>query len=982
MIRCPGAGAALVLLALAGSCRHPGVTAGRLDSMMLRGRTQFAAEAFDSALATFDAAVAEARRTGNDTALAAALTESGLTGRLVGRMEQSQRDQEEALRLKERLGLRAALSRSLNALGLLAHDDNRNRDAIRYWEEAAAAGRAAHNPADEAKALGNQSLALRNLGEFESARRAARGLRQAARSLDSARLEGIALDNEARVDLDLGAAHDAVARLDTALALYRRADFRTGEQHALGQSAYAWELIGDYTRVFAVLDSALNLARRHGLRFDEAVNLRLLADAHARLGDFRRAVRLYEKADSLFRTTGLDGERAITLRGAGAAYAALGNARRATESVRAALRLDVAAAETPAQVENLVLLADFASTRGEADAAARWLDSARAVLAGGDRSGSRMAVSLAAARMAIRAGRPRDALRALADIPPSQRTGDLGADWEASALGARAWSALGRQDSAIELGRRAVAALERVRGSLASDDLRGTLSAERADVYGDLVLALLRTGRVDEAFTVADGARSRGLLERLGSARTVRPGEVPSQLIEAEQLLQRIDQLTQRLRERELRSPRERAAAADAEDGNLTAALTAARGEYEALIIRTGEAHPRATALLGATSATPRRVRPLLGPGQVLIEYLLTPSALVSFVLTRDTVAAISHPLDPGALTEQVRTLGDLWRTPRRDWKVGLPVARALHAELIGPLGATGLLAGARELLVVPHGILGQVPFAALQDPRTGRFLVEGHAISRLPSAAALAGLGATRNADPLPGRADVVALAPFPEDLPATLLEVRSIAGGRRAARTVVGAGASEPALRAALTEGAVVHVATHGVLNARNPMFSRIEVARPARAAFEDDGRLEVHEILGIRIRSPLVFFSGCETGGSRQWSGDPMLGSGEMTLAQAVLAAGADQVVATLWRIDDARAAELAGRFYAALRTEDPSAALARAQRDMLRSRPEESPFYWAGYTVSGVPGAAAQTPGVPSVLPTVTRTNPSGSPRSPR
>jgi CHAT domain-containing protein len=135
------------------------------------------------------------------------------------------------------------------------------------------------------------------------------------------------------------------------------------------------------------------------------------------------------------------------------------------------------------------------------------------------------------------------------------------------------------------------------------------------------------------------------------------------------------------------------------------------------------------------------------------------------------------------------------------------------------------------------------------------------------------------------------------------------------------------------------------------RNPMFSRIELARSTAFTGDDDGRLEVHELLGLGIRSSLVFLSGCETGAGQEWSDDPVRGAAELTLAQAFLSAGAANVVLTLWRIDDAGAAAFAGQFYRALPRQGLAQAIAAAQRSMSSDATYASPYYWAGYILSG-------------------------------
>jgi CHAT domain-containing protein len=137
---------------------------------------------------------------------------------------------------------------------------------------------------------------------------------------------------------------------------------------------------------------------------------------------------------------------------------------------------------------------------------------------------------------------------------------------------------------------------------------------------------------------------------------------------------------------------------------------------------------------------------------------------------------------------------------------------------------------------------------------------------------------------------------------------------------------------------------------------MFSRIELAAGDGGA-DDDGRLEVHELLALRIQSPLVFLSGCETGVGSAWSTQFARGEDYATLAQAFLYAGATSVVATLWRIGDDGAAAFAERFYARAGTLAPAQALADAQREMAKDARFGRPYYWAAYQVFGVGGSGS-------------------------
>jgi CHAT domain-containing protein len=201
---------------------------------------------------------------------------------------------------------------------------------------------------------------------------------------------------------------------------------------------------------------------------------------------------------------------------------------------------------------------------------------------------------------------------------------------------------------------------------------------------------------------------------------------------------------------------------------------------------------------------------------------------------------------------------------------------------------------------------------------------------------------------------------APFPRELPGTRAELEALQAALPAASTRIGGRASERAVREALGRSGVVHVASHAMLNTSAPMFSRIELAPGAGAGPDNDGRLEVHELLGLTIRSPLVFLSGCETGVGSAGSNSYEAGEDYVMLAQAFLYAGANNVVATLWRVEDRSASDFAAAFYGELRSHDPEVALARAQRHLLADPAYRAPFHWAAYRISGgggsLPGGA--------------------------
>jgi CHAT domain-containing protein len=143
---------------------------------------------------------------------------------------------------------------------------------------------------------------------------------------------------------------------------------------------------------------------------------------------------------------------------------------------------------------------------------------------------------------------------------------------------------------------------------------------------------------------------------------------------------------------------------------------------------------------------------------------------------------------------------------------------------------------------------------------------------------------------------------------------------------------------------------------------MFSWLQTAGVSGPERGFDGRLEVHEILDLRIQSPLVFLSGCETAVGSAGSTSFAPGEDFATVARAFLYAGARNVVATLWRVDDEGAAAFAAEYYRRLATDGPVDALAGAQRTLARDRRFSAPYYWAGYTLAGDGQSAVPAKGV--------------------
>jgi CHAT domain-containing protein len=114
------------------------------------------------------------------------------------------------------------------------------------------------------------------------------------------------------------------------------------------------------------------------------------------------------------------------------------------------------------------------------------------------------------------------------------------------------------------------------------------------------------------------------------------------------------------------------------------------------------------------------------------------------------------------------------------------------------------------------------------------------------------------------------------------------------------------------------------------------------------QDNGLLQAWEIFDqIRLDADLVTLSACDTGLGKEMGGEGLIG-----LTRAFQYAGARSVLASLWNLDDFRAAEFMKQFYVHLQHgQSKDEALQAAQLQMLRSRNSAHPFYWAAFTLNG-------------------------------
>lgn len=282
-----------------------------------------------------------------------------------------------------------------------------------------------------------------------------------------------------------------------------------------------------------------------------------------------------------------------------------------------------------------------------------------------------------------------------------------------------------------------------------------------------------------------------------------------------------------------------------------------------------------------------------------------------------------------------------------------------------GSLLLAGLPPGLKQLYIVADDGLSSLPWGALRIPcgKNQCYAVERFSISIEPSASVAVELASRGTVSDRKTMLLVSDTVPVHETTSPRWNPMGTLPGSRREAHQIAqfapsgtlvmlsGARATPAALRSTLGEKtAVLHFATHTLLIPNHPELSGIALSPDRNSS--DRGILWLHDIPSLQA-PPLVTLSGCATQGNRLDQEDLN------TLAQAFFYGGAQQVVASLWDVDDNSTAMLMARFYRNLLRLQHGAAdsLRSAQLQMIAAHADVSD--WAAFTISGAAAHSLNT-----------------------
>lgn len=362
-----------------------------------------------------------------------------------------------------------------------------------------------------------------------------------------------------------------------------------------------------------------------------------------------------------------------------------------------------------------------------------------------------------------------------------------------------------------------------------------------------------------------------------------------------------------------------------------------------------------------------QRLRDILAPNEILLEYLIVDRQLylLAFGKEEQRMQRIELPKD-----FSLQVLKFMVALRDRQYEPFVANSPALYDLLIRPV--KNIIKG-KSLLIIPDADLNYISFELLMkeaptqptggDYRKLALLIYDNPVFYNYSATLFTQSKTTKDIRAPKG---MLSMAPDFQSsdfasirskldvrddtssvfqaLPAALEEVGEVSKILNG-EAFAGRGATESQFKSIAQQYAVLHLATHAVVNNNNPLYSKLILLDDE----ENDGLLHTYELYNMKLNAELVTLSACNSG-----IGTIQKGEGVVSLARGFAYAGTPNVVMSLWPVPDATTKELMSLFYQNLEKGlAKNEALHQAKLTFLKegNKITSAPFFWGSFVVVG-------------------------------
>ncbi|MBI3591666.1 MAG: CHAT domain-containing protein [Candidatus Melainabacteria bacterium] len=367
-------------------------------------------------------------------------------------------------------------------------------------------------------------------------------------------------------------------------------------------------------------------------------------------------------------------------------------------------------------------------------------------------------------------------------------------------------------------------------------------------------------------------------------------------------------------------------------------------------------------------------IQPNIPNDSVILQYIPTEEGLIIFVVdNKNLKTRINKNITKDVLNKEVQAYRQLFEnevekikltgrvTPIISWKDDksntykkeiLPLKEKnvfLYNALIAPIEND--IANKRLIAVIANGWLRYLPFQSLAKPTKDgdlKFLISDKSIVYLDSVIAISKDSAT----PLSNMASITVFANPDGTLNGANKEAEVITMlFSMSATTLVQRSFTVPLINQLAKKADIIHLATHGYLDSKDIESSYLVSGKKQQGKNTVQEKLFLKDIYDLNLNnSKLVVLSGCDTGklGNLLNEPDDIVGS----LATAFRVAGANTILASLWKAHDDATKIIMQNFYENLKLGlDKAESLRRAELKLKENPKYSHPLFWSLFNLIG-------------------------------
>jgi len=344
--------------------------------------------------------------------------------------------------------------------------------------------------------------------------------------------------------------------------------------------------------------------------------------------------------------------------------------------------------------------------------------------------------------------------------------------------------------------------------------------------------------------------------------------------------------------------------------------------------------------------------------GSVLIDYFYGNEVIVVHLISSDSVI-VRVINNTKSLQAAISKFIELVRLPKSQEEGLGSLASLLAEELLPPIDGYMNIENA---VIIPDGVLNFIPFevllSALHTHPTLRYNYSSNLFLTDQSknkqnryvgfAPHYTGTEAIKQT-----RGDSILLEGMYEhnrsELGPLLFNIAEVTESAQIlnGKSFTGKNLSQNVFRENTKNAGIIHLALHALADDKNPDYSQFLFKSAVDENTNDP--LYAFELNGYQLNTNLAILSACNTG-----AGKYQQGNGVLSLARAFRKAGCQNIIMSLWPVNDASTKEIVVGFIKNLKAGQGKAdALAKSKQDFLQTAAPEfkHPYYWAGLVLIG-------------------------------